>query len=400
MNVSREQDIRAAVERIVAIAREERPDLILHAGDLFDALRPGVEDMHWVLDSLRELASVAPVHVLCGNHDSPALFALFDKLLGPRSRIRFVARPLLPGAGGVVEVQVGDREAARLAFCPFIHASRMVDHFEDPETWMASYADRVGRILARLDHGLRQGYDPSRHVLLLSAHLFVTGARFSQSERPITVSDAYASRAEDLPMVSYCAFGHVHRPQALPGPAVGRYAGSVVPFDFGEKDEPKEVVMVDAVPGRPPLVEARPLDVGRPLRRLEGTLEELGRLAPEVGSALCLVRVRTERPLPNVSERVGELLPEATLLDVFEDCAATRLSALTVSQAEATVGEASFVELFRDYLAGTGVRAGSADRVLRTFDALLTAVENEQQVLLPEIDELEAEVPRQPETGR
>ena len=129
MNVSREPDIRAAVEKIIALAREEGPDLILHAGDLFDALRPGVEDMHWTIDRLRELAAVAPVLVVCGNHDSPALFRLFDKLLGPRSRIRFVAHPRLPEAGGVLEVPAkgGDEEVARVALLPFVHASRMVD---------------------------------------------------------------------------------------------------------------------------------------------------------------------------------------------------------------------------------------------------------------------------------
>lgn len=402
MNVSREPDIRAAVEEILAVAREAKPDLILHAGDLFDALRPAVEDMHWVLDRLRELAALAPVYVVCGNHDSPALFALFDKLLGPRSRIRFVPRALPPEAGGVVEVGVGE-EVARIAFCPFVHASRMVDHFEDPETWTAAYADRVGRIAAGLGRGLRRGYDPARHVLLYAAHLFVTGARFSQSERPITVSEAYATRAEDLPLVSYCAFGHVHRPQMLPGPVPGRYAGSIVPFDFGEVEELKEVVLVDARPGAPPRLEPRPIDVGRPLLRLEGTLEELARIAPQVGEALCLVRVKTERPQPNVSELVGDLLPEATLLDVFEDCAATRLSPITVPEAESAVagaGEASFVDLFRDYLAVSGVRAGSADRVLRTFERLLTAVENEQQAILPELDELEREVPAPAEPGR
>jgi exonuclease SbcD len=265
----------------------------------------------------------------------------------------------------------------------------MVDHFEHPDTWMAAYADRVGRIVRRLEVGMQQGYDPGRHVQLFTAHLFVTGARFSQSERPITVSDAYATRSEELPLVSYCAYGHVHRPQRLPGIVQGRYAGSVVPFDFGEQDEEKEVVLVDARPGEAPVIESRRLEAGRPLRRLEGTIEELERLAPGVGPCLCLVTVRTERPLANASERVASLLPEATLLDVFEDCAASRLAPLTLSEAEQHGTEASFVDLFRDYLAVTGVRAGTADRVLRTFDTLLTAVENEQTVVLPEIEEID-----------
>src|SRR5262249_52967317 len=131
-----------------------------------------------------------------------------------------------------------------------------------------------------LARGLTHGYDPGRHVLVLVAHLFVTGARFSTSERPLTVSDVYATHCERLPQVSYAAYGHVHRPQRLPGPVAGRYAGSVVQLDFGEAGEQKEVVIVDAAPGRPARVETRPLSAGRPLRRIEGTLAEIQALAP------------------------------------------------------------------------------------------------------------------------
>src|SRR5262249_32997418 len=160
--------------------------------------------------------------------------------------------------------------------------------------WMTSYADRVDRIQRALAEGLTRGYDPARHVLVLAAHLFVTGARVSTSERPLTVSDVYATHAERLPPVSYAADGHVHRPQALPGRVPGRYAGSGVPIDFGELGERKEVVVVDAEPGRPARVEARPLCAGRPLVRLEGTLAEIEAKAPGVGRALVAAVVRTE----------------------------------------------------------------------------------------------------------
>src|SRR5205807_333802 len=104
MGVSREEDIRAAVEEVVAIAREERPDLVIHAGDVFDGLRPAYPDLRWGVDALRELAAVAPTIVLAGNHDAPALFGLLDRLLGPDSRLRFVPRALPPDMGGVIEL--------------------------------------------------------------------------------------------------------------------------------------------------------------------------------------------------------------------------------------------------------------------------------------------------------
>jgi DNA repair protein SbcD/Mre11 len=391
MGHPRDEDVRAAVEEIVGIARAERPDLVVHAGDVFDGLRPAYEDLRWGVDALRELAAVAPTVVLCGNHDAPALFALLDRLLGPESRLRFVPRAQPPGAGGLIELPGPRDELIRLAPVPFIHANRIVPLLEDPATWMTAYADRVDRVQQALAAGLTRGYDPGRHVLLLAAHLFVTGARFSTSERQITVSDVYATHAERLPQVSYAAYGHVHRPQRLPGAIAGRYAGSAVQLDFGEAGEQKEVVIVEAEPGRPARVETRPLSAGRPLRRVEGTLAEIQALAPTVGRALCTVVVRTETVTPDLSRRVADLLPEAVLLSVQEDSAATRVRVLTEADA-AQDREPTFQELFREFVAAGGTRAGSADRVVRYFDDLLAAVTEEEAPHLPDVDQLEAPV--------
>jgi exonuclease SbcD len=388
MGHPRDEDIRAAIEEVVGIARAERPDLVVHAGDLFDGLRPGYDDLRWGVDALRELAAVAPTVVICGNHDAPLLFGLLDRLLGPDSRLRFVARALPPDMGGVIELPGPRDEVIRIAPIPFIHANRIVPFMEDPATWMTSYADRVDRVQQALAGGLTKGYDPSRHVLVLVAHLFVTGARFSTSERPLTVSDVYATHAERLPQVSYAAYGHVHRPQRLPGAVAGRYAGSLVQLDFGEAGEQKEVVIVDAQPGRPARVETRLLSAGRPLRRIEGTLAEIQALAPSVGRSLCSVIVRTETVTSDLSQRVADLLPDAVLLNVQEDCAATRVRVLT--EADATPDrEPTFPELFREFIGERGTRAGSADRVARYFDDLLAAVTQEEPAQLDDVDRLE-----------
>ena len=388
MGESRDQDIRAAIEEVVAIARAERPDLVLHAGDVFDGLRPGYDDLRWGVDALRELAAVAPTVVVSGNHDAPALFGLLDRLLGPDSRLRFVDRARPPDAGGLIELPGPRDEVIRVAPIPFIHANRIVPLLEDPATWMTSYADRVDRVQQALARGLTHGYDPSRHVLLLVAHLFVTGARFSMSERPLTVSDVYATHSQRLPQVSYAAYGHIHRPQRLPGAVAGRYAGSLVQLDFGEAGERKEVVIVDAEPGRPARVETRPLSAGRPLRRIEGSLDEIAAVAPSVGRSLCAVVVRTETVTPDLSQRVADLLPDAVLLNVQEDCAATRVSVLTEADAEPD-REPTFPQLFAEFVAARGTRSGSAGRVTRYFADLLGAVEQEDPAQLPDVDQLE-----------
>jgi exonuclease SbcD len=278
----------------------------------------------------------------------------------------------------------------RLAPLPFVHQNRMIEHLEDPATWMTAYADRVQRIQATLARGLQQGLDLSRHVLLFAAHLHVTGARFSNSERPLTVTDSYATRVDQLPPVSYAAYGHIHRPQKLPGTTLGWYAGSPICLDFGEEGESKVALLVEARPGRAAQVHKHPLSGGRPLRRLEGTLERIRELAPQVGNALCLVTVETRSPIPDLSDRLQDMLPEAVLLNVLERCEATGISVLGQEDVDATA-EPSFSEAFREYLAGEGTRAGSAEDVARRFDQLIGAVQQEQTVEFPELEQLRGE---------
>lgn len=383
-NEPRSTDHDAVLFEIVDLARSAQPDVICHTGDLFDHVRPAYPDMVRAITVLQELAAIAPTVVVCGNHDSPALFSLFTQMLGTESRIRFIDKARGAEDGGVLHFECSGGEILRLAPLPFVHANRMVDAFEDPAHWMASYADRVHLIEAALARGLASGFDNRRDVAVFAAHLHVGGAHFSGSERPIHISDTYASRLEHLPTVSYAAFGHIHQPQALPGSVVtGRYAGSPIQLDFGEVGEQKSVVLVEAMPGRPPHVEVVNLKHGRPLRRLEGTLDELRSVAPTVGEELCLVTVHTETPAIALSEQILELLPEAVILQVHEVCAANRIEVLTKASSAADV-EPGFEEMFRDYLAEQGTKGAAADRVIQTFASFVAAVDDELPPTFPE----------------
>src|SRR6266508_280265 len=75
----RTPDHESVLEEILELARDVRPHLICHTGDVFDGLRPGYPEMTRAIDALEELGAVAPVVVVAGNHDSPALFRLFNR---------------------------------------------------------------------------------------------------------------------------------------------------------------------------------------------------------------------------------------------------------------------------------------------------------------------------------
>jgi exonuclease SbcD len=394
---SRRPDHEAVLAEIVDVARQFRPHLIVHTGDVFDTGHPGADDIELAFGIFHELADLAPVEVIAGNHDSPRYFRSLSTVQGRHGRIRLVDRPRRPADGGVVEHRGDSGEVIRLAVLPFVHPGRagMIECFSDPATWHGQYADGVRLFTGMLGEGLMAGYDARRDVLLFATHLYVHGAVKSGSERALHITDAYAAQAASVPTVSYAAFGHIHKPQRLAGPGSSCYAGSPLQMDFGEEGEEKSVVLVEAAPGRPAKLETVALRKGRSLRTLRGTLAQIAELTPQVGDALCRVVVETDHPTPDLSEQVRALLPRATLVSVDEDCAATRILSLD-SQDALGDEEAPLPILFHEFLTTATVKEAAADKVLEAFQRLEHATQDDATPLVFEEEmALRAPLPRE-----
>lgn len=398
-NTSRAEDHDAVIGEMLGYAREHKPDLIVHTGDLFDAVRPAYPEMARGVSALQELAVTAPVVVLCGNHDSPALFDLFGQLIGAGSPVRFVSRARPAAQGGILSFPTAAGEVIRLAPLPFVHANRMLEGFEEPGTWAGVYADRIHLIEQGLAAGLLDGFDIGRDIGVFAAHLYVGNAVLSGSERKVQVGENYATHLEHLPAVTYAAFGHIHKPQKLPGNLVdGCYAGSPIQLDFGEVGEAKRIVLAEARPGQPPDIQSLPLSGGRQLWRFEGTMEELAKTAPDTGRVLALLTIHSPSTIADIRARVQELLPDAVILDVYPVAADRQLGVAVAT--EPSGPEPGIEELFRDYLAEQGTRGAAADRVMSTFSKLLEAIEAEQDLTFPEEADISSAVPADPASGR
>jgi DNA repair protein SbcD/Mre11 len=377
---SRDDDFDAVLAEITGIARESRPDLIVHSGDLFDSYRPGAPDLHRCLRVLRDLAEVAPVVVVAGNHDSPVLlealdfavsaFAAASRPDGVR-RLKFVARPLRPLDGGILEYPArGGEQRVRLAALPFIHQNRFLDEFADPAAATRGYARQMRELQAEFQRGLLDGLRPDRDVPVFAAHLYVEGAVPSWTERPVEISDTYLTEASALPQVSYAALGHIHRPQAITrGGITARYAGSPLQLDFGEAGEEKSVVVVDADPGRPVRVEVVPLHAGRCLADFTGTLEELEAHAASIGNAFVRAVIVSEAPVLDLAAAAKAAAPRATFVAIEPRCAASQVAVL--ERADADAREPDLQDLFREYLDGHVPGGAVAGDILATFTALL-----------------------------
>lgn len=314
---SRMDEFAAALDEIAKVAIDAKADAVLVGGDVFDSQTSAPEAEKLVYDFL---ARLLPERIACvliaGNHDNPRKLSALANLLDNLG-IFIRGEPAGPSAGGVVTVPSRDGyETAQVAVLPFVSERRIVDACQlmNPEyEWYEAYSERVAQMLRVLARAFA-----ADTVNVILAHLLISGARAGTGERPLHLGEVYAVNAQQLPdNAQYIGLGHLHRPQEILAPSKTCFAGSLIELDFGEREQDKRVVLIEAKPGRPAQIESVSLSAGRKLRDVTGTLSELEALAAQVGSDFLRVRVRVDAPTPGIADRVREVLPNA--LDVQLD---------------------------------------------------------------------------------
>jgi DNA repair protein SbcD/Mre11 len=340
---SRLEEQVAALKGVIDIAKQERPDLIIVAGDLHDTPQPTPDATKVVTRALSALRQTgADVIAIGGNHDNgAALDALrpWADAAGITLRGRVSDRP----AEHIISGRTRSGESWRCVALPFLsqrYAVRALEMFELTEAQaQATYADHLARLFKALCHDFEEST-----VNLVTTHLTVVGGVMGGGEREAHTILNYAVPTFIFPAnAHYVALGHLHRPQTIPGHCPVRYSGAPMAIDFGEEENTPTVSIVEVSAGTAAQVREVDVPVSVPLRTLRGTVEELSKM--EAGDAWLRVYV-TEPPRAGLREQVQEMFPRA--LEIRVDAASPREIA-RISK----VGK-SASQLFADYLAYKG----------------------------------------------
>jgi exonuclease SbcD len=372
---SRADEHRAVLGEITSVASDHGVDLIVVAGDLYETAAPTAEAESIVNRALLDLAEVAPVLAIAGNHDNPRRFAAIEPLLS-LGRITMVAEPRSPAEGGVVELTVGDGTPVAAAMLPFVSQRSIIKADELMGAAGFENAQRYGERMARVVTALCGGFTADA-VNLVVAHAFVHGGVAGGGERPAHLVDEYALSTVDFPTTaSYVALGHLHRAQHMLGPTAIHYCGSPLQLDFGEQDQAKRVNVVELEPGLPAKVDAVALTEGRQLRTLTGTVAELATHDPDgLDNAWLRVRV-TEPGRAGLADEVRELLGP-NVVDVRVEAERTTTTTTRREGRQPT-------ELFADYLTERNV---TDQRLNDRFAQLLDEAASHDDAAGADVDE-------------
>lgn len=358
--IDRLGDTRSALGEVARVARTAQVDAVLVAGDNFDRrlVEPAV--LRVCLSALEELAEIAPVIAVTGNHEDPAFWAELAPYLAPRILVA-AADAVLPVETASGRLWVGCLpwpEPSEVPAEPGANRARS----------RGDYAQLVRERLDVIAVSLRDRRRKTGGVAVLLGHLMVSHGVAGGGERELTLGGTYAIDGSSLPKdLDYIALGHLHRPQPLPGFAgLGRYAGSPMALDFTGDGTAPSVAIVDVT-----AVGAKATEfpiAGRRLVRLRGRLDELESLAAKHPDAWFSCEVLLDELRLDLVREVRERVPDALRVEPV-------VPRVADGDRPEEPGAGDLGEAYAQWLTATG--RGRDDRLVAAFREAHAAAEGE-----------------------
>lgn len=356
--VSRNPDLHYALEQVIYFCRENSPDLLLVAGDVFDKANPDNESKELVFNELflkmRDLG--IEVVVIAGNHDSYD----FMKSISRLSRLANVHIFDRPSKENFL-YRRGDLAVACLPY----PSERVITSAEEDSK--STYAQLVSRFIAYLAENVKE----AKYRILL-AHLFIAGSKYTRTEKEATITQHYAVHPAALTdLFDYVALGHVHRYQRIESASTyAYYTGTPYQLDFSEAGEDKFFNFI-IFEGNVPRIEKIKFDLKNPLKVFDLKQSEVYRKLPELkgggGYLKIFLKVEDRSNVSLTVDRLREELGDRLLKieQVSDDMPRSELPSTT---------KLDPVELYREYYRTSYGKEIPSD-LERTFLELLKRAE-------------------------
>lgn len=273
MKIDFSEDMQLFFDWLIQRLVEEKVDILLMSGDLFDHANPSQQALRQYYMFLKRMVSMdCKVIITGGNHDSPHVLNAPKELLDALD-ITVVGGMPTEIKNLFVEVEVRGEKVV-IAAVPYLRD-------KDIRQTVAgeSYADKVVQMRVGLQNYFQEidTYFLANFVgipLVIMAHLFVQGAAPSESEREIQIGNLASVDAQIFGKnACYVALGHIHKPQ-LAGSDFVRYCGSPIPMSFSEKNDQKQVVIV-SIEGNKCDVVIQHIPTFRRLKSFKGTFDSI-----------------------------------------------------------------------------------------------------------------------------
>jgi DNA repair protein SbcD/Mre11 len=239
------EDQEFVMEQLYEKIEEEKPDVLIIAGDLYDRSVPPIQAIELLNKVLYKIVMElkTPVIALAGNHDSNERIDFGSELLTKSGLyIRGTVKR------HIEKITLND-EYGPVNFypIPYIDPPIARDLYEDKN--IKTHDDAMRVILEHIKEDFNQN---ERNVAI--AHGYVTyinseneaamDLEESESEKPLSIGGTALINAAYFEDFNYTALGHLHGPQKVGSDKI-RYAGSLLKYSFSEARQKKGITIVN-----------------------------------------------------------------------------------------------------------------------------------------------------------
>jgi len=278
----RYEEFEAFLKWLNVIIEEQKIDVLLVAGDIFDTTTPSnrAQELYYQFLSRTMMSFCRHVVIIGGNHDSPSL------LNAPKDLLKALNVHVMGEISDLVEDEIitlkdaeGNIEAIVCAV-PFLRdkdvrlvetGESIVDKSQNLINGIAKHYQQIGEIV------VEKLIEANNVPIIGMGHLFTSGGVVTEGDG---TRDLYAGTAVKVEKnifpkcFNYLALGHLHMTQSVGNDTFTRYSGSPIPMGFNEANQEKKVIVVECFANETTIIEHK-IPIFQQLVRIEGSLNEI-----------------------------------------------------------------------------------------------------------------------------
>lgn len=219
------EDQRYVLDQFINQMKEEKPDIIVIAGDLYDTTYPGKDTIKLFEETISKLNIdlKIPIILISGNHDGKERLnygaSWFEHSnLYIRTKLENMTQPIR--INGI-----------NFYTLPFATVAEVQHYFKDDS--IQTHQQALDKCITSMSEILQP-----QDINVLIGHLTVQGGKTSDSERPLTIGTVETVERKSFNIFDFVMLGHLHHPFSINEDTI-KYSGSLLQYSFSEVGQPK-----------------------------------------------------------------------------------------------------------------------------------------------------------------
>jgi len=349
------EDQKYILNNFINYLSQNKPDVLIIAGDLYDRAVPPSEAVNLLNKTLSKivLEMKIPTLIISGNHDSS-------------ERLEFL-NGILSGMDLHIEGTL-KKEVKKITFddafgpvnfylLPYIEFQKAKDifeiDFENKTQALKNYIDNMNI------------NEKERNILI--SHEYIMGGEESESERPLSIGGSEFVDYSIFEIFDYVALGHLHRPQKFKNEKIN-YSGSLLKYSFSESNHKKGMNIVEIKEKGNIDVQKISFETVRDMKVIKGMFDEI--MKKESTDDYLHIVLENENPVYDAINKLRSKFPNVLSLD-FPNLKTND----DIKTSDKNIKDISPVELFESFyeeVKQTQIKKEEKEIVENIFNEILT----------------------------